>query len=247
MKVLKGPGWVSIDNMPKEKYPMLPAARERDVPTVENAQAYAKLFDYFNKKLFIDLLGQSLPHPVLNFSRKRGAVAFFAPKSWKDPQTGDYLDEISLVPEWTSQDPEEVCSSLVHEMAHYLDHQQGTACKNGYHGRAWFKIMDRLGLPGKDLTGTKLKVSHDILPRGEFARAYREMPKDLFLPFHTSRPKFSGDGVIKKRTKQGRRVRYQCPVCACERNGGGIMQGPTGMNLLCLTHDEPLLSLGEYN
>jgi hypothetical protein len=245
MIVNKGIGWTSVE-VPQMKHLALPPARERDVPTVENAVAYAKLFDYFNKTLFIDLLGESLPHPVLNFSRKRGAVAFFAPKSWKDPQTGDYLDEISLVPEWTSQDPEEVCSSLVHEMAHYLDYVQGTSCKNGYHGRAWFKIMDRLGLPGKDLTGTKLKVSNDILPNGPFANAYRDMPKDIFLPFHTSQGKFATDGVIKKKTMQGRRVRYQCPVCAFERNGGGIMQGPTGMNLLCVTHNEPLHDLGVY-
>lgn len=222
---------------------MLMPARELDVPTVELANAYTKLFDYFNAELFTKILGQPLPHPVLNFSRKKGAAAFFSPGSWKDPQTGHMLDEISLVPEWTNREPEEVLSTLVHEMAHYLDQMNGTACKNGYHGQHWFKIMSRLGIPGRAITPAKIKVTHDIDPEGEFMKAFRRMPGDLMLPFTTSR---SRDMVLvkKKETLQGKRAKYQCALCAMERNGGGIMRGPTGMKVHCVTHDEPMHEIG---
>ena len=226
---------------------MLMPARELDVPTVELANAYTRLFDYFNEELFVKVLGEPLPHPVLNFSRSKGkgTAAFFSPNSWKDPMTGDMLDEISIVPEWTSQEPTEVLSTLVHEMVHQRDHLNGTSCKNGYHGLHWFKMMERLGLPGRARNAAKIKVTHDVDPDGEFMKSFKRMPKDLLLPFTTSRSREAFFiGPVKKETLQGKRAKYQCPMCAVERNGGGIMRGPTGMSLHCKTHDEEIIEIG---
>lgn len=228
---------------PSDEVLMLAAPRELDVPTVELANSYTRLFDYFNAELFQKILEQPLPHPVLNFSRKKGAAAFFSPNSWKDPQSGEMLDEISLVPEWTNRSAEEVLSTLVHEMAHQLDHLNGTSCKNGYHGTGWFKIMERLGLPGKALSQSKIKVTHDTDPDGAFMAAFRRMPGDMLLPFTTSRARETSF-IAKRVTLQGRRARYQCALCAMERNGGGVMRGPTGMQIYCKTHGEDMIELG---
>ena len=129
-------------------------------------------------------------------------------------------------------------------MAHQRDHLNGTACKNGYHGNAWFKIMKRLGLPGKALSASKIKVTHDIEPDGEFMTAFRNMPGDLLLPFTTSRARETNFIVGQKETLQGKRARYQCALCAQERNGAGVMRGPTGMKLHCTTHGMEVLELG---
>lgn len=185
---------------------------KKQSPSVELATSYQLIYDYYNEQLFRKLFGQPLPRPILNFSRRRNSAAFYAPKSWKNSD-GKHVDEISLVPEWTGRDPKQVLSSLVHEMAHMLDDINGTAAKNGYHSRAWFKIMKSLGLPGKILT-TMFSVSHDIEPGGAFELAYKAMPKNLVLPFTTSRPAQEGGGLVRKQTTQGRRARYECPQCA---------------------------------
>lgn len=234
-KVVGLPAWYE-DRAPVVRTGVLAltTAKRNLAPTLELASAYQAIFDYFNRELFERIFGEPLPNPILNMSRQRNAVAFFQSKAWKDPMTGDMLDEISLVPEWTGREPREVLSSIVHEMAHFRDHLDGTAAKGGYHGRSWFKIMARLGLPGKALSKTMLKVTHDIEDDGAFDRAYRAMPRDLLLPFITARPKVLA--WDKKTTLQGKRVRYECPGC------GNIVRGKTGMRLRCVDCD---LDFGE--
>jgi hypothetical protein len=206
-------------------------------PTVEIANAYQAIFDYFNDTLFYVIFGERLPRCVLNLSRKRGAAAFFSPGSWIDPISKEHFDEISLVPEWTGREPREVLSTLVHEMAHQKDHLDGTSAKNGYHSQTWAKIMARLGLPERPLSKSRVKVTHDIDPDGPYAKAFENMPRDLVLPFVTSTPMHT-TFVQKKDTKQGMRAKYVCPAC------GAILRGRSGLRVACEDCDETLHELG---
>lgn len=221
-------------------YPMLPPARMlKDMaPTLEIAQAYQAIFDYFNEALFEPIFGEPLPRCVLNLSRKRNATAFFAPSSWVDPISNEHLDEISLVPEWTGRDPRDVLSSLVHEMAHQRDHLYGTAGKNGYHSQTWAKLMARLGLPEYVRSKSRIKVSHTIDPNGAYAVAYQKMPRELTLPFQTTNPMHLVSGVPKTEAHGGR-AKYICPGC------GDNVRGKGGMKLMCLDCNEELFQ-GAY-
>jgi predicted SprT family Zn-dependent metalloprotease len=210
---------------------MLTTAKLDLAPSLAQVTRYQALFDYFNESLFIPTFNERLPMPILNLSRKKGAAAFFAPSAWKDPMTGAIQDEISLVPEWTGRDPKEVLSSLVHEMAHQYDHIQGTAAKGAYHGKSWFRIMARLGLPGRALSKSMTKVTHDIKEGGAFDLAFKEMPKELILPFIGN----YGFVVAKKKdNKMGKHFKYECPIC------GLIARAASGRNIICGECDERL-------
>lgn len=206
-------------------------------PTIKIAQAYQEAYEYFNEALFEPMFGEKLPHVVLNLSRKgKGTVAFFAPSRWKSIKAGEEHAEISLVPEWTNRPVKEVFSSLCHEMAHFKDHLDETSCKNGYHGTAWFKIMKRIGLPGKSAKGnSKYNVTHDIEPGGPFDKAFAAMPNHLKMPFVGT--------VTYKAAKnpdslQGVRTKYECPSC------GLNVRGKVGLDLNCNTCDEVLYDSG---
>lgn len=204
-------------------------------PTVEIAQSYQGAYDYFNEKLFLPIFGELLPHVVLNLSRKgRGnTAAFFHAGQWKAAADGTILAEISICPHHTGVPIKDLFSSLVHEMAHFRDALDGTACKNGYHGRAWFKIMKKLGLPGRALSKSMISVDHDIEPGGAYELAFHAMPKNLKMPF-------TGSPRQRKvnNTLQGVRMKYECPSC------GLNVRGKSGLSLRCDTCDEVLHDSG---
>jgi hypothetical protein len=234
---IEGPGFIAYSLKTYTGPLMLTTSKSDDAPTVELAKAYNALYDYFNHSIFEKVFGQPLPRPILNFSRQKNAVAVFYANSWKDPMTGDVSDEISLVPEWTGRDPRDVLSSMVHEMAHYKDKLDGTTPKTpGYHGRTWFKIMERIGLPPRPLSKTMLSVSHTIDPDGIYAKAFETMPKSLTFPFVTARPvQYAGK---KNDNLSGKRARYECPSC------GLIARAPSQKNLICGDCDMPLGETG---
>jgi len=197
-------------------------------PTLEIAQAYQNAYDYFNRQLFEPTFGERLPDCVLNLSRKRNAAAFFWADQWNDIKDGSKLAEISMNPEHTDRPLIEIMATLCHEKAHFKDFLDGTNAKNGYHGKAWFKIMYRLGLPGKALSKSMLKVTQTIEPGGAFETVFKTMPKGLILPFKGNPARV----IIKPDNMQGKRIKYECPSC------GDNLRGKSGMQIKCLKCDE---------
>ena len=204
-------------------------------PTIEIAQAYQNAYDYFNRQLFEPTFGERLPDCVLNLSRKRGAAAFFWADQWNDVKDGSKLAEISMVPEHTNRPLIELMATLCHEKAHFKDFLDGTNAKGGYHGKSWFKIMYLLGLPGKALSKSMLKVTQEIDPDGAFVQVFNRMPKGLVLPFKGNLPP---PRVIKVDTMQGKRIKYECPAC------GDSLRGKSGMLIQCLKCDETFHDAG---
>lgn len=164
-----------------------PALPGRPDPTAEQFQAYRAMFDHFNVALF----ESTLPKIVLNFSRHARSYGFFSPDRWKHQDGQGVTHEISINPDTLlARDPRDVASTLVHEMVHLWQQVHGTPPRRCYHDREWAAKMDEVGLvpsstgePGGKRTGQNM--THYIADDGPFAVAYKAMPKDLLLPWHS--------------------------------------------------------------
>lgn len=198
-------------------------------------RALEAAYDHFNRRLF----QRALPPLLLNLSRAPGTMptnGFFAANAWSDE--GAPLCELSITPLGTRREAEEVYSTLVHEMAHFLEHLSGERPKSpGYHGKVWWASMLRLGLPPDPHGNSRIRVSHTIAPDGAFAKAFRELPKELLLPF-VSNEEEPVEGKVKKPSLQGKRARYECMGCDT------TMRGPSGRTLICGDCDEPYTETG---
>lgn len=181
-------------------------------PTQTQARAFQEMFEHFNAELF----GGELSPVLLNFSRKSGALGFFAPERWSDG--GAPVHEISINPMYLSErTAQQSASTLVHEMAHLWQAEHGEPGKRGYHNKEWAEKMEAVGLtpsatgaPGGARTGQRM--THYVTPGGVFEAAWASRPvlsEQLFPimaqePADTERKKAS----VKSKTK------YTCSGCA---------------------------------
>lgn len=116
-------------------------------PTERLMHAYEAAYRYFRDELLVPVLGETLPDPILTFSRSsKRTLAFFAPDVWRaDLDDSERRHELGIVPAHTADDPREVMASLVHEMLHFADYVAGTAPKSsGYHGKKWAARMEKV-------------------------------------------------------------------------------------------------------
>ena len=193
-----------------------PAAPRKAAPSVTGAQfgAFDSMFRHFNATLFD---GQ-LPPVLLNFSRHQGALGFFAPGRWtKEHQEKGTrpIHEISLNPSWLRRRTAiQVASTLVHEMCHLWQEENGTPGRRGYHNEEWARIMDSVGL-GPSTTGERggkrvgQKVTHYIVDGGPFSKAFASMPEACKLPLLCDEPSPAAKAKAKKKNK----TKYSCPGC----------------------------------
>jgi predicted SprT family Zn-dependent metalloprotease len=190
-------------------------------PTQQQFEAYQKIFDYMNQKLF----GGSLPGCLLNFSRKAKTYGFFAGDQWQSGE--EKTHEISLNPAHLARRPTvETVSTLVHEMGHLWQHVYGQPGRGGYHNKQWAEKMESIGLipsdteaPGGKKTGDK--VSHYVLKGGPSEKAFGEMPKEYLLPWVSVEVEKESK-IIKKN-----KLKYQCPGC------GMKVWGKPGLKIIC--------------
>lgn len=200
-------------------------------PTDSQFGAYRRMWDFFNLALF----GGALRAVILNFSRHANTLGFFAPLRWERGSTVTH--EISLNPAYLkSRSPREVASTLVHEMAHLWQQENGKPSRRGYHNKEWAEKMETLGLmpsstaaPGGDRTGQR--VSHYIIEGGAFARAFDAMPAECLLPWTCE--ELGGAG--KKKPLRSK-VKFTCP--GCEANAWG----KPGLLLRCGECNLPMAS-----
>jgi len=209
--------------------------------TYEQSRAIQQAYQYFNFQLF----DGSLPDCFLNFSRLNNnrTMGFFTPAKWEERdgnEDGQPLHEISLCPAWLNRDVREVMSTLVHEMVHLWQQEFGVPSRRGYHNKEWARKMVAVGLfpsdigkPGGKMTGQRM--SHYVLLRGPFDRAFGKMPEAYQLPFvyteaYLPAPVAAGDdeeGAILVARLTRRKVKYSC--AACQVN----VWGKPELNLCC--------------
>lgn len=194
-----------------------------DAPTPAQFGAYNGMFGYFNDRLF----DGTLPPVLLNFSRLNRTYGFFAPERWAG-KGQQRAHEISLNPQHLkTRTPEDVASTLVHEMVHLWQHENGNPGRTGYHNREWASKMLEVGLvpsdtgqPGGKQTGQHM--THYIDPKGAFARAWSSMPGELWLPW-AGIP----EGERRRVTRTPSKFAYECP------KGHGKVWGKPGLELNC--------------
>ena len=147
---------------------------DQEPDTTPTVEAYGKLnaaYAYFNAALFAGVL----PPCLITMQRRNGSYGYFCGGRFDRVTGGDHVDEIALNPaHFHARSPQEVLSTLVHEMVHLWQHHFGKPSRSGYHNREWAAKMEEVGLRSTD-TGaeggkkTGQKMSHMILEEGAFA------------------------------------------------------------------------------
>ena len=194
---------------------------------------FQEAFDFFNEQLFAN----RLPQVIITTQRHRGAYGFFCPESYiqRDfDKDGDMLNpefqvhEIAIMPDGMyGRSDREVLSTLVHEMCHLQQQEQGKPSRNGYHNKQWGDYMRAVGLEPssfgkndcrnpelpeeeKDKLGegraTGQKVSHFIIPNRSFDKACAKLLNSGFTLDLQQAPRLIENA---KRNK----LKYTCPNC----------------------------------
>jgi hypothetical protein len=110
--------------------------------------------------------------------RHQGAFWFFSSERFvnaSDPK--EITDEIALNPlHFATRKPDEVLSTLVHEMVHLWQHHFGERPRKGYHDGQWAAKMREVGLiptATGEMGGreTGQKVTHLVEENGRYAQA----------------------------------------------------------------------------
>ncbi len=143
--------------------------------------------------------------------------------------------EISLTPTTLYRTPQEIFSTLVHEMCHLWQWDFGNPSRNGYHNKEWAAKMREVGLIPSD-TGqlggkeTGQKMTHYIEWEGRCQQAFNRRSKKYVLPFTSlegeimkrliegSNGTEGGEVEREKRLRKLRPVsrnktKYTCPTC----------------------------------
>ena len=122
-------------------------------------------------------------------------------------------------------------STLVHEMCHLWQEQDGTAPRRCYHNKDFSKKMESVGLitsntgkEGGKRTGQSM--THYIQAGGRFEKAYEKMPDACKIPY-TTRTSLAGPAKKKIKRNKSNRVKYVCPVC------GAAAWGKEGLHMIC--------------
>lgn len=146
-------------------------------PTARVADALTTAYAHFNGSIF----NNTLPDCLMHMHRKSKCYGYFAGDRFGTRDDAQKTDEIALNPShFKDRTPEQVLSTLVHEMVHLWQHHHGKLSKSGYHNKEWAAYMADIGLqpsstgaPGGKTTGQK--VSHYIIEGGVFAAACAEL------------------------------------------------------------------------
>jgi predicted SprT family Zn-dependent metalloprotease len=181
-------------------------------PTKGTYNALARAFDHFNRRLF----DGKLPHCLITYQRHQGAYGYFHGNRFADLGDAEQItDEIALNPAtFAGRSPEEILSTLAHEMAHLWQHHFGKPSKNGYHNRQWAELMATIGLqPTHDGSAsgktTGPRMTHRISYDGPFEAACEQFLKNETMPLFTDR---AGDDEAAAK-KRASKTRYTCPGC----------------------------------
>lgn len=143
-----------------------------DSPTLSTYSALEQAFDHFNRELF----DARLPPCLLTLRSSPRTYGYLHRRRFVNVG-GAEIDELGINPGYFAiQSPEEVLSTLVHEMVHHWQHHCGTPSKSLPHNREWAEKMQGIGLmpshtglPGGKRTGRRM--NDYIIPEGRFIQS----------------------------------------------------------------------------
>ena len=101
-------------------------------------------YDFFNMGLF----SGALPPCLITMQRRKGSYGYFSGERFHNTANHEEVtDEIALNPmHFATRTPEQVLSTLVHEMVHLWQHHYGTPPRKSYHDKEWAAKMREVGL-----------------------------------------------------------------------------------------------------
>src|SRR3954464_3739639 len=181
-------------------------------PTTSTYTSLRNAYDFFNRELF----SGSLPPCLITMQRHTGVYGYFCGERFantSNPQ--DITDEIALNPlHFATRKPQEVFSTLTHEMTHLWQHHFGEPPRKGYHDRQWAGKMQEVGLTPTDTGKTGGKetgqhMSHVIAEAGRFASAVATLLREHPATLYHDR---SGEQDPVRKKKAASKTKYTCPV-----------------------------------
>lgn len=180
-------------------------------------------FVYFNHCLF----DGKLPPCAIVLHRHKRSLGYF----WHDrfaSKTGETADEIAINPDHLlGRTPEEIVSTLVHEMCHCYQQHFGTPTRNGYHNKEFAQIMKMRGLQcthdgTQNGRSTGQNMTHLIMPDGQFHVCYQAWQTVKRIDWGSSEI-----APEEKRKRKSNKTRYECPVC------GALAWGKPDLHVYC--------------
>lgn len=194
-------------------------------PTNEVYESLQKAYEFFNKELF----SGALPSCLITMQRKGKARGYFCAERFETRNGQSYkVHEIALNPTlFRERSDSEIISTLVHEMIHLWQEEQGTAPRKAYHNKEWARRMEEVGLIPSN-TGeeggrkTGHSVSHYIVSGGKFDKLVKTLLKDNLSVVYQDSPEMK---ITRKKNRN--KIKYSCPEC------GINAWGKPGVNLLC--------------
>jgi predicted SprT family Zn-dependent metalloprotease len=181
-------------------------------PTKKTYDGLDAAYAYFNKKLF----GDRLPQCLITVRPHRGAYGFFAAEVFGAFDGEETRDEIALnIRHFRNRTPEQILSTVVHEMTHLEQHHFGKPSRGGYHNKEWVGLMERVGLmpsntgaPGGKRTGQQM--THYVIEGGPFELALKA--RAFAIPYYDRQGE-------TETTRKKRKVTYTCLTCNTKVTG----------------------------
>ncbi len=202
-------------------------------PTTQTYTSLSTAYDFFNRELFNGLL----PPCLITMQRHKGAFGFFSGERFANTANPkEITDEIALNPvHFATRKPNEVLSTLAHEMVHLWQHHFGEPPRKGYHDKQWAAKMREIGLiptatgeEGAKETGQKM--THLIEENGRFARAVSRLLAEHPAILYSDR----SENETERRKKTASKTKYTCPSCGL--NAWAKPEAP----LVCGTCQKPM-------
>jgi len=169
--------------------------------TGEVTNRLVEAFEFFNKEL-----GTNLDTPVFTLIPNRGRQSYYGwywQGRWKDGKKT--LPEINITADTLKRDVEDVCETVIHEMAHYKNNVENIVdCNaNQYHNKHFKKRAEEFGLEVSKLRNK----GYALTSLGEKGKNLVKKYKAKFLkddknPFHAYRVGSEGRTTINKSNKR---------------------------------------------
>jgi predicted SprT family Zn-dependent metalloprotease len=217
-------------------------------PAPVETKALQKLYDALNKGLF----DESLPRPMLLFSRNANIIGgYFSPDKWTD-DNGNLIHEIALNANVLSGgDLPKIVMILAHEMIHLEQHHTNQAPRPGYHDRNFAARCRSIGIipKGPDGKETGQALGGEIELGGRLETLLAELPDEILFPWLPKElpnpdsqlgPPTPGQAPPPPPVQRpGTRSKYSCPVC------GINVWGKHGLSILCATDNQLLIDTNQ--
>jgi hypothetical protein len=204
-------------------------------PTAQQFAAFEVVFDHFNSELF----GATLPPVMLAFAKKPKSIGYYRHNAWRRPgEEAGSVSEIALCPDGLTREERAVASTIVHEMVHHWQCVEGKPSRRGYHNAEWANRMEALGLMPSN-TGepdgrrTGQRMTHYVIAKGAFERAFEKLDRTVLLPFIAGSP--SPTSKPAPTTTDPSKTKFTCPCC------GDIARGKPTLMIACRKCETPFV------